>query len=244
VTSVATHADAPPPTADQGREQAHGPLQFHENTPDNFAAYVVEHAKDGDADSVIKAADEFCWKQHWMMNLGDIKGGILDRVMEEAKPRTVIELGTYCGYSAVRLARFLPAGGKYFTIDPFPTRASHAVIKKAGLDDKVVFLHGTGAEVIPKLKSEHGVDTVDLVFIDHDKRAYLSDLLLIEKHGLLHKGSWVVADNVLVFSINDYLNHVRNSGLYSSTVVHEAFLEYTTDTSKKDGVSVSIWKGE
>jgi catechol O-methyltransferase len=231
-------------TGVQERAEENGPMTFHESTPDELAAYVEAHAKDNDADSVVKAADEFCWRKHWMMNLGDLKGGIVDKVMQEAKPRTVLELGTYCGYSAVRLARFLPEGGKYYTIDPYPTAASHKLVAKAGLSDKVIFLQGTGAQVIPKLKSEHGVtEPFDLVFIDHDKPAYLSDLRLIEQHGLLHKGSYVVADNVIIFHINDYLNHVRNSGLYSSSVNHEALLEYTADTTQKDGVEVSIWKG-
>lgn len=140
----------------------------------------------------------------------------------------------------MRLARHVSE--KYFTIDAYPRPEANTIIKKAGLNDKVVQLHGPAATVIPQLSQLQG--KVDLVFIDHDKQVYLSDLILIEQAGLLHPGSVVVADNVLVFDLHRYREHVKGPN-YSSTVTHESRLEYDDSQAAeyKDGVEVSIWKG-
>jgi predicted O-methyltransferase YrrM len=49
--------------------------------------------------------------------LRDEKGDILDREVQKKNPRSVLELGTYCGYSGTRIARLLPAGGHLITIE-------------------------------------------------------------------------------------------------------------------------------
>ena len=90
-------------------------MQFHTGTEDDLADFVVKSAKEDDANSVIKAIDDFCWNNHWMMHVGDVKGGIVDKVIEEYKPKIILELGTYCGYSAVRMARLLPTDGELWT---------------------------------------------------------------------------------------------------------------------------------
>ena len=79
-----------------GREQA-------------LADYVVAHARPGDLDDAIRAVDEFCYGQSFMINVGDEKGAILDAAIRRAAPQKLLELGTYCGYSALRTARVMPA---------------------------------------------------------------------------------------------------------------------------------------
>jgi len=217
-------------------------MAFHQGTEERLLNYVQANAVQNDPDSVIKVVDEFCWNNHWMMHVGDVKGKIVDSVLKEANPTTILELGTYCGYSAVRMARCLSPGGKLYTIDPFLQPAAKVLIDKAGYSDRVVCLHGLAKDILPTLTELKG--RVDLVFIDHEKSAYCSDLLLIEQHQLLHAGSTVVADNVVVFHINDYLNHVRNSGSYESKNILSV-LEYS-DTEKEkivDGIEISKYLG-
>lgn len=229
-------------TTEQCRLEENGSLQFHKGTEDELAQYVIDHATMNDPESVIKTVDEYCWNTHWMMHVGDKKGDILDNAIKQYQPKTILELGTYCGYSAIRMAKFLPEDGKLYTIDPSPTNCSQVLIKCAGLQNKITCLTGFANDVIPKLVQLQ--NKVDLVFIDHAKTAYLPDLQTIEKCGLLHHGSVVVADNVLIFKINDYLNHVRNSGLYSSSVNYVATLEYDDSKAEDmvDGIEVSVWK--
>ena len=80
-----------------GREQA---LEEH----------VLANAGRDDLDDAILAVDQFCYEQSFMMNVGDEKGEILDAAIRRAAPQRLLELGTYCGYSALRTARVMPDG--------------------------------------------------------------------------------------------------------------------------------------
>jgi len=224
------------------RTSENGSLQFHNGTEDSLAEFVVANAKLNDPESVVTTVDQFCWNNHWMMHVGDNKGKIVDDVIKKYQPKVILELGTYCGYSAIRMCRLVPAESHLYTVDPQPTNASKLLIAHAGFQNKITCLTGVLETVLPQLETVKG--KVDLVFIDHAKTAYLSDLLLIEKNSLLHSGSVVVADNVIIFKINDYLDHVRNSGLYSSSESHVATLEYDDSSAgdKVDGLEVSIYK--
>jgi catechol O-methyltransferase len=75
-----------------------------------------------------------------------------------------------------------------------------------------------------------------LIFIDHWKDEYLPDFKLLEQHGLIKKGTVIVADNCIFPGCPDYLEYVRGNKNYKTTL-HESFLEYTNDM--KDGVEVS-----
>ena len=86
------------------------------------------------------------------------------------------------------------------------------------------------------------------MFIDHDRQYYLNDLKLLEKNKLLKNGAIVIADNVGFFGCAEYLDHVRNSGLYSHSQSYETELEYISQEDKvghdyKDSIEVSIFKG-
>jgi catechol O-methyltransferase len=192
-----------------------------------------------DPNAVLAAIDKFCWNHNWMMHVGDVKGSDLDNVIKENKPETVLELGTYCGYSTMRIARLLPENGKIYTIDPASCEYAKILVNYAGLSHKVVFVNGFSHEHIPLMKKINNNKCFDMVFIDHDKSLYYSDLRLIETNKLLRSDSVVVADNVIVFNSEEYLNHVRKSGLYKSSKCLESYLEY--DKTRKDGIEVSTF---
>ena len=100
--------------------------------------------------------------------------------------------------------------------------------------------------MIPTLARRLGGRPVDVLFVDHIKERYLADLRLIESAGLLRDGSVVCADNVVFFGLQEYIDHVRSSGLYRSSRTRTARLEYTererTGTFA-DGVEVSVYAG-
>lgn len=210
--------------------------------------YVNANAESGNLDSVISTIDKFCYGTHWMMNLGDEKGQIVDNTVKKYSPKTILEMGTYCGYSSCRLVKLLPEDGFMISLEISEDNAKIArqVHKKAGIDHRITVLVGDAKSSIPKVQdllATKGFKSIDLVFIDHDKKAYLHDLLVTEQHNLLHKGSVVVADNVVVFAIKDYLDHVRDKKYYSSSELFMSRLEYVTDKDKQieDGVEVSIY---
>lgn len=203
--------------------------------------HVLQRAAAGDPQSVLDAIDFYCAHKEWAMNVGDKKGEIVDAVVREQRPSVLLELGAYCGYSAVRMARLLPAGARLLTIELNPDYAAitRQVVDFAGLQDKVTVLLGASQDVIPQLKKQHGVDTLDMVFLDHWKDRYLPDLLLLEECGLLRKGTVLLADNVVYPGCPDFLAYVRGSSRFECTYF-PSLLEYL---QVEDGLERVVYKG-
>jgi len=215
-------ADKTPDTKDKKRET------FKEELVLN---YVFEHATEGDVTSVINTIDKFCSeKDGWMMNVGDVKGQLLDAELSKKKPKHAVELGGYCGYSALRIARKLAEnnnGGHLTSVEISPLHAAIAtkILEFAGQRDRVTVVVGTVPTKIEKLKA---LGTIDLLFIDHLKSAYKPDLIALEQAGLIKPGSVLVADNCLYPGCPDYVEYIREHPQYDS-VRHETTLEYCNE---------------
>lgn len=213
-------------------------LSFIRGTPERrLLAYVQANAKKGDPNDILKTIDEWCWSSQWMMNIGNIKGQILDRAVSEAQPKLAVELGGYIGYSAIRIARLMPPGSKFYTLELNAEFAEVAreMIKFAGLENVCKVFVGESSQLLKTLKDKISADHVDLFFIDHWKTLYLRDLKIIESLGLLKSGSVLVADNVIFPGAPDYLKYVRSSSAYSSQF-NPATVEYS---EVPDGVEVT-----
>lgn len=224
-----------------------GVLKFTTGTEQKLLEYVLTNAEDSNPQSVINCIDEFCWKHHWMMHIGDEKGNFLEKTILEKQPINVLELGTYCGYSTILMLKNMKnINSKVYTIDPDEYTVNNIakqIIKKAGLLDRVVFLNDYSYNIIPKIKEKLGYEIkFDLVFIDHEKNCYYDDLLLLEKNELLAKNVFLVADNVIVFKIDNYYNYVMNKHFFD-TQIYYTNLEYNNETIDnkvyKDGILVS-----
>jgi predicted O-methyltransferase YrrM len=145
--------------------------------------YVVARARAGDVDDVIRVIDHFARHVSFLINVGAEKGKILDNAVERTQPRRLLELGTYCGYSALRMARVMPREARLYSVEFNTANAEIArrILAHAGVEDRVSVIVGTlgdGGETIRTLRPEHNFVTgsLDLVFLDHDRKAYLSDL--------------------------------------------------------------------
>lgn len=208
--------------------------QVGDGREEALAAHVLAEVAPGDLDGAIDAIDEFCLTRSVMMNVGDEKGELLDRAVRRAAPSVLLELGTYCGYSALRIARVMPAGARLVSVELSPANADIArrIWAHAGIDDRVTALVGRlgdGGATAGRLRSEHALadGAVDFVFIDHDKRAYLPDLRRILEQGWLHPGSVVVADNVRIPGAPAYRAYMRKrEGTTWRTTEHPAHVEY------------------
>ena len=196
--------------------------------------YVLSNVRAGDLDGAIRAVDEFCAKRSVMMNVGDEKGEILDRAVERSSPRRLLELGAYCGYSGLRMARVMPADAHLFSIEFLQANADIArrIWEHAGVGERVTAVVGSlgdGGETIARLRREHGFGegSLDLVFIDHDKKQYMPDLERIVAGGWLHAGSIVVADNVKFPGAPRYREYMReHEGGAWRTTEHDTHVEY------------------
>jgi catechol O-methyltransferase len=199
-----------------------------------LAEHVVTHARPGDVDDAIRVIDQYCRHHSYLINVGDEKGQILDGAIDRVQPRRLLELGTYCGYSALRTARRMSPGAHLYSVEFSPANADIArrILAHAGVDDRVTIVVGTlgdGGETLRRLRDEHGFaeGLLDMVFLDHDKDAYLPDLQRILGQGWLHPGSVVVADNVLFPGAPAYRSYMRDhDGTVWSTIEHRAHVEY------------------
>ena len=131
-----------------GREQA-------------LADYVCAHARRNDIDDAIRVIDEFCYTKRYMINIGDEKGRLLDRAVSAAHPRRLLELGTYCGYSALRIARVMPTDAVLYSIEFNPANAAVArrIWDRAGTGERIVVVVGTlgdDGRTLGVLRDEHG----------------------------------------------------------------------------------------
>jgi catechol O-methyltransferase len=208
--------------------------QVGDGREEALAGYVESNARRGDPRDAIRVIDDFCMNRSVMINVGDEKGEILDRAVRRAAPKQILELGTYCGYSALRMSQVMPAGARICSIEFSPANADIArrIWGHAGLGDNVQAVVGTlgdGGSTVDRLSTEHGLGeaSVDFVFIDHDKAAYLPDLELITAKGWLHPGSVVVADNVKFPGAPEYRAHMQEQeGKAWRTTQHETHVEY------------------
>jgi catechol O-methyltransferase len=210
--------------------------QVGDGREEALAAYVIAHARQGDVDDAIRVIDDFCYHHSVMMNVGDEKGEILDQAVRGGEPRRILELGTYCGYSALRMARVMPEQARLFSIDFNQANAEIArrIWDHAGLGDRVTVLVGTlddDGKTAGRLEAEYGfmAGALDFVFLDHDKAAYLPDLQRILSREWLHRGSVVVADNVKFPGAPKYRAYLKaHEGTEWQTIEHEAHVEYQT----------------
>src|SRR5947208_553155 len=208
--------------------------QVGDGREEALAGYVVANARQGDPGDVIRVIDEFCMNRSVMINVGDEKGEILDRAVRRASPQLILELGTYCGYSALRMSRVMPAGARICSIEFIPANAEIArrIWSHAGLGEEVTVVIGTlgdGGSTIHRLSAEYGFGegAVDFAFLDHDKAAYLPDLERIVNEGWLHPGSIVVADNIRFPGAPEYRTYLQEQdGKTWRTIEHDTHVEY------------------
>src|SRR5207237_1127139 len=100
---------------------------------------------------------------------GHLQGRVLSMISCVVKPKCILEIGTYTGYSAICLAEGLQPEGKLITIDINEELAEgvKAYFSTAGLSDKIEYRIGNALDIIPTLDRKF-----DLVFIDADKENY------------------------------------------------------------------------
>ena len=143
----------------------------------------------------------------------------------DPKPKTIVELGTYMGYSALALGAIMKdiwgtknQGVKIWSMELEPRWATitNELLALAGLRDVVEVVVGAAADSIKRLKSEDLLGAVDVLVLDHWEAFYLQDLKVCEEVELLREGSVVFADNVLFPGAPEYLEYVEGSERFES----------------------------
>jgi len=129
---------------------------------------------------------------HGRMASGHLQGRLLKMLVTMIRPKNILEVGTFSGYSAICMAEGLEEGGMVYTfeINDEQEDFTRPWIENSPQRDKIRFLIGDAVTEAPKL----GI-TFDMVFIDGDKRTYLETYEMALR--LLRKGGFLLADNTL-----------------------------------------------
>lgn len=122
---------------------------------------------------------------------GHLQGKVLEMISRMIKPRRVLEIGTFTGYSAVCLAKGLADDGILHTIELREAESEKAksFIKQGGLSEKIIVHTGNALEVLNTLN-----ETWDLVFIDADKPGYQQ--YFNQALPNVRKNGFILADNI------------------------------------------------
>lgn len=123
---------------------------------------------------------------------GKLQGKMLEMFSKMLSPASILEIGTYTGYSAICLAKGLAPSGKLITVDingELEERVK-TFFDKSGLSAKIDYRIGNALDIIPQLQGNF-----DMVFIDADKTNYNNYYnLLVDR---INPGGLLLADNVL-----------------------------------------------
>jgi predicted O-methyltransferase YrrM len=123
---------------------------------------------------------------------GHVQGKILEFLSKMIKPKNILEIGTFTGYSAICLAKGLQEDGELHSIDINDEilETAKLMIAKSQYVDKIYLHAGDAKNIIPVLNKKF-----DIVFIDGDKRNYVDNYKSV--FDLVNIGGFIFADNVL-----------------------------------------------
>ncbi len=134
----------------------------------------------------------------------------ISKILEEIKPKRILEIGTAIGFSSICFSKYLAENGRIDTIEIESLRVEQALenIEKVGVQDKIRVLEGDALEILPYLTEEY-----DVVFIDAAKGKYLEFF----EHALrlCKLGGYIIADNVLYKGMvqSDYNKHKQRTAV-------------------------------
>lgn len=129
---------------------------------------------------------------HGRMASGHLQGRLLKMLVTMIRPRNILEVGTFSGYSAICMAEELEEGGKVWTfeINDEQEDFTRPWIEGSPVSDKIKFIIGDAITMAPSL----GV-VFDMAFVDGDKRTYVETYEMAMS--VLRRGGYIIADNTL-----------------------------------------------
>jgi len=162
----------------------------------------------------------------WLKVAGGEKAAVLGaaaRLAPHQGAARILEVGTYCGYSAMQLALACP-GARITSIESDPGTAviARSILAYAGLAHVVDVRVGHSQDVLPHVGRDAATgeaQSFDLVFFDQRGSCYGADLAVLEQLGAIVPGTVVVADNVLKPGAPAFLWRVLRGACYETQVV-------------------------
>ncbi len=160
--------------------------------PQKIDDYTVSHSQS--EPELLAQLQRETWQKilNPRMVSGAFQGRVLSMLSKLLRPKSILEIGTYTGYSAICLAEGLAEEGSLTTIDVNEENRWLALkyFKKTNNSNRIESLVGNALEIIPTLQTSY-----DLVFIDADKENYAAYFDMIVPK--LKSGALILSDNVL-----------------------------------------------
>ncbi len=154
--------------------------------------YVEDHSQK--EPELLRKLNKETWQKvlNPRMLSGGYQGRILSMISKLIQPKTILEIGTYTGYSALCMAEGLQKNGTLFTIDKNEELEDFAkkYFEKSSYTSQIKQLVGNALTILPTLNEKF-----DLVFIDADKANYSTYFNMII--GKMNSGGVILSDNVL-----------------------------------------------
>ena len=160
--------------------------------PEKIDNYVVNHSQQ--EPKILQELTKETWQKvlNPRMLSGAFQGRVLSMISKLIQPKSILEIGTYTGYSALCLAEGLKKEGIIYTIDKNEEleELQTTYFEKSAYKNQIKQYIGNAIDIIPSIETGF-----DLVFIDADKSNYLNYFdLIIEK---MNPGGVILSDNVL-----------------------------------------------
>lgn len=160
--------------------------------PEKIDTYVVNHSQQ--EPELLQQLTRETWQKvlNPRMLSGAFQGRVLSMISKLINPKTILEIGTYTGYSALCLAEGLQKDGTLHTIDINEELEGlqQKYFQKSGYQNQIRQYVGNALDIIPSINNKF-----DLVFIDADKSNYINYFeLVIDK---MNSGGIILSDNVL-----------------------------------------------
>lgn len=186
-------------------------------------------------DELLQKVHRYTYDEHSEPHMlsGHLQGKLLEMVSRMIRPRRILEIGTFTGYSALCLAKGLTDDGELHTIELRKEDADRArgFFNQSSYGHRIISHHGNALEVIPGLN-----ETWDLVFIDADKPGYIDYFNLVLP--ALRSNGFILADNI--FFHGEALN-ANPSGKSAKAI--RAFNEYIKARTDIDKLVLTIRDG-
>jgi len=253
-TLIAAGYTPPPRKAKEQEEEGRRPRRPRNHIPAGapyskelrLLAHVMETATPGDPMSVCEAVESFGKKVlnpsgQWLKVAGDAKAVVLTSAMS-GKPRggSILEIGCYCGYSAIRMAMTVPdVRIVTLEVDPAHVVIARNMVAFAGLAHRIDVWTGHSKDLLTRIPYRYGGPEkfkVGGVFMDQRGSRYDEDLKTLESLGILLPGCVVVADNVLKPGSPTFLWRLQRGGTYDNHFVR--LTEFAMPA--EDWMSVSV----
>ena len=159
--------------------------------------YIIEHSSPEPDYLRTITRDTYIHVLNPHMLSGHVQGRVLSMISHMIRPKHILEIGTFTGYSALCLAEGLAEGGKLTTIEHNDELEETILrnLNRSPLREKIELRIGDCKEIMVNGKWQMANGLFDLVFIDADKREYCAYLELV--YPLVPVGGFILADNTL-----------------------------------------------